>query len=543
MEGSRFVNRIGVRSSSSGGSAKRAGRAWVAGAAAAAILAAAGPASALQPLQDFLSSARSKGLENKEANAATAQREAEADQAWGRVLPAITARGTYTHNDPEVAICQKPTGCTDAEKIVITKGDQLDSSVSLEVPLVDVAGWSRVAAARSTAKAAALRAQATAQDTDRALAQRYFQAIAAHALLDAANRAVLAAEAAQKVAVLREGAGTTSSLETDRAAAEVARSTQSVADAELLRVVSRRALESTSGLKPSDGAPALADDLKDEAALDTWEKDAKDTPAVRAAQLEKEAAESSATAAWAALLPTVSATATERATNATGFSGKIFSSAIGLTATWRLDLVGIRGVAAQGAATEASAIRKERAERDAKDKVFEAYQQVVAQIAKSKAARAQVKAAAHAAEVAQDRYAQGAGTQLDVIQADRDAFQAEVARIQADADLAFARVSLRLAAGRPLDGVKAAAGGSGAAADSPKEVEAPKEKADGALASLDSKGGASAAPGAGAVASTGAKAPPVNDGAPAQASAAPQNSPPPAATTNEKKQDAKGGTP
>ena len=425
----------------------------------AALLLGTGTASALQPLQDFLTSARSKGLESQEAKANVAQREAEADQAWGKVLPAITARAAYTRNQYEASICMQAS-CTDAQKVVITPQNQLEASVSLEVPLVDVAGWTKVSAANATAKAASARAQATAQDVDKALAQRYFQAIAAHAQVEAANRAVGAAQAAEKVAVARQSAGTTSTLEVDRSAAEVARAQQSVADAELLRVVSRRALESTAGLKPSDGAPAFADDLKDEAALATWESQAKETPSVLAARLDKEAADKTKAAAWATLLPTISATATERATNATGFSGKSESYALGLTASWRLDLVGIRGVATQSAAADVSRVRAEKAERDAKDKVFEAYQQVVAQIAKSKAARAQVKAAARAAEVAQDRYSTGAGTQLDVIQADRDAFQAEVARIQADADLAFARVSLRLAAGRSIADVKSAGGGS-----------------------------------------------------------------------------------
>lgn len=432
---------------------------------AAAVFAGTGTASALQPLGDFLTSARSKALENKEAKAAVTQREAEADQAWGRVLPALTARASYTRNENKAEICQKapPQTCTESEKIVITPNDQLDASFSLEVPLVDVAGWNRVSAARATAKAAAARAQVTAQDVERALAQRYFQAIAAQALLDAANRAVAAAEASKKVAVAREGAGATSSLEIDRATAEVARASQSVADAELLRAVSRRALKSSSGLEPSEGAPAFADDLKDEGPVDAWEKGASETPAVRAAQLEKQAADRTATAAWATLLPTVSATATERLTNATGFAGQISNYTIGLTATWRLDIPNIRGGAVQEAAADAAQVRRERAERDAKDKIFEAHQQVTAQIAKARAARAQVKAAERAAEIARERYAQGAGTQLDVLQADRDAFQAEVARIQADADLSFARVALRLAASRPLDGVKAAAGGNAAA--------------------------------------------------------------------------------
>ena len=54
----------------------------------------------------------------------------------------------------------------------------------------------------------------------------------------------------------------------------------------------------------------------------------------------------------------------------------------------------------------------------------------------------------------------GAATQLDVQQADRDAFSVEVARIQAQADLAYARASVRLGSGRPR-GAGGAAGAGG----------------------------------------------------------------------------------
>jgi len=44
----------------------------------------------------------------------------------------------------------------------------------------------------------------------------------------------------------------------------------------------------------------------------------------------------------------------------------------------------------------------------------------------------------------------GTITQLDLLQAQRDAFNAEVSRIQADADLINARVQLRLSSGGTL---------------------------------------------------------------------------------------------
>jgi outer membrane protein TolC len=59
----------------------------------------------------------------------------------------------------------------------------------------------------------------------------------------------------------------------------------------------------------------------------------------------------------------------------------------------------------------------------------------------------QQKAASRAADLAVERYGAGAATQLDVTTAQRDAFLADAARIQADAELAAARIVLRLAAG------------------------------------------------------------------------------------------------
>ena len=451
-------------------------------AGAAATLAPA-EARALQPLSDFVQSARSQNLETREAKATALQREAEADQAWSRLLPAISARASYTRNEFEAKITLPGGG----EPVVITPADQLEANVTLEVPLVDVASWSRIGASRALAKAATARADATALDVERAIAQRYLQAIAGRGLTEAAEKALEAAKASRAVAAARQTAGATGTLEVDRADAEIARAEQSVADAKQVEAIARRALQSLSGLKPADGAPALTDDLKDEGALDAWEKQSKDTPSIRAATLEREAASKQTTAAWTALVPVVTATANERITNATGFAGQNASWTLGLSASWRLDFGTVRQIGAQQAAESAAAARSERTERDAKDRVFESHQQVTTQIAKSKAARAQVKAGAHAAGVARDRYASGAGTQLDVIQADRDAFQAEVARIQADSDLVFARLALRLAAGKPLDAVALAAGGAqvagkSAAGDEAAADKAPADKAPGSPA-------------------------------------------------------------
>nr|MDQ3033952.1 TolC family protein [Myxococcota bacterium] len=58
-----------------------------------------------------------------------------------------------------------------------------------------------------------------------------------------------------------------------------------------------------------------------------------------------------------------------------------------------------------------------------------------------------VTATARAVEDARVRFDAGAGTQLDLIQAERDLFQAEVSLIQALADLHVAHAALRIRSG------------------------------------------------------------------------------------------------
>ena len=84
--------------------------------------------------------------------------------------------------------------------------------------------------------------------------------------------------------------------------------------------------------------------------------------------------------------------------------------------------------------------------------MFNDYQAVVRQCEKTQAARAQRDSSALAADIARQRYEAGTANYLDVQTAARDDFAAKVALIQASADLAYARVALHLAAGRPLDG-------------------------------------------------------------------------------------------
>jgi multidrug efflux system outer membrane protein len=400
-------------------------------------------AQATQPLDSFLERARTQSFDAREATATEHQRASEADVALGRLVPAFSARGVYTRNQYEAAVTLPGT----ATKLVITPLNQLDAYLQLDVPLVDLASYHRYRASSALAASATEQKSATTIDVSRSVARSYYQFLGADALVRSARESIKAAEANLKNVDDRRAAGAATDLDHERAAASVARAEQDLADAELGSALAGRALETLSGLSPEAAAGFPEDDLHGEGTLANWLSLAATAPAQRVAQKLGEAAEQNRKAASRALLPTLAGSAQERVTNATGFSAHNSAYTLQLILAWRLDYGTVATSDAQSAALEVQRVRVERTKRGAEDAVFEAFRRVEAGVAKSRAATAQANAATRAAALSSDRYAAGVASQLDVTQAQRDAFLAVAAKIQADTDLAFARASLRLAAG------------------------------------------------------------------------------------------------
>jgi outer membrane protein TolC len=411
-----------------------------------AVSLAAPPAFATQPLDAFLERAKTHAFEAREAVAFESQRGAEASAALGKLTPSFSARGVYTRNQEEVA-AQLP-GLP--EKLVITPLNQLDAFFQLDVPIVDLASYHRYRAAAALRESASEQRGATTIDVSRSVARAYYNFIGASALLSSARESIKSAQANLENVDDRRAAGAATDLDHERAAASVARAEQDLADAELGAALAARALETLSGLSPEAAQSFPQDDLRGEGALGSWLTLASSTPAQRSARKLTEASEQNRKAASRALWPTLAGSAQERITNATGFSGKNNSYTLQLVLSWRLDYGTWASSDAQAAALEVQRVRALRTQRAAEDAAFEAFKRVEAGIAKSRSARAQEAAAKRAAELSLERYQAGVSTQLDVTQAQRDAFLAAAAKIQADADLAFSRAALRLATGVPV---------------------------------------------------------------------------------------------
>lgn len=412
---------------------------------------AAARASALQPLEAFLRGARASATDNAEAKAARRQSDAEADAELGRALPRLTLRGSYTRNQYDAALELPGAGGGPPTVVTLTPLEQLDGSATLDVPLVDLARFARIASARTSARAAATEASSTDLRVQALVSQDYHQLLADVALVASSRRALAVAQSSLRIAEQRHEAGTTPLLDVDRARAEVERNVQQLATTELQVSLVARALQSATGLAPElEGEVALADDLHEEPPLERFQVPDDRIPSLRAAIQARLASEERASAQRLSLAPTLSAAVTERVSDVAGLVGRKASWQGIAALTWSFDLATVAGIRAQEAASEGAMAREQRARLAARDAIHAAWMAVRTNVARSRSARVQAQVSARAADLALARYQAGDATQLDLLQAQRDAFAADAARIQADADLVNSRAQLRLAAGESL---------------------------------------------------------------------------------------------
>jgi len=399
------------------------------------------PAQALQPLSDFFTASHKTSTDARQAALVIVQREADELIAASQLLPSLAASGSYTLNQFE-SVISMPQG-----SVVIQPRHGLSGSAQLSLPLLDLASWRRKKAAERVVEAARLAQETTTLDVDRQVAQYYFQLIGAEALRRSYQSSLTAAEDSHSVTVAKREEGVATDLDVARATVDVEGIRRSLAEQELSIALARRALTTLTGIVPSTDVPDIADDLREEASLDKWEVRISQLPSIRGAATSTEAAHEQTRAARLALLPTVAATATEQVTNAAGLVGHTSYFTGMVTASWRLDLAALARRKGQGAAEQIARVQEEATANRARDAVHEAWQRVNSGIKASQSARSQAAAARLAADKARERYAAGAGTQLELIQAQRDLSSMEATRIQSDANLALDRILLRLAVG------------------------------------------------------------------------------------------------
>lgn len=387
------------------------------------------------------------------SNAATAA--ADALTAGSALLPTVRVNAAWTYNQyAAVAFLPDPQGGP-PEEIIIVPREQRTAVVTARVPLLDGAAIASWQASRDGTEAAREDGRAALQDLRLAVARAWYAAVAAQEVVAAAERAKAAAEENLRYLTLREAAGAATALSVQRAELEVANAEQLRVDALRTAANARRALATASGLPEPDALPVVPADLAEpppEAELLAIAET--ERPELAAANARLERVKWAKSGAWLAAAPTVAGVATETLTNASGFSGQQATWTVGLQLDWAVLDLGNRAADLQRArAAYASADATLRQARDTvRDEVHAAWLDVDAARAKLVAARRGADVSRATADQVGQRLRAGTATQLEVIQAERDALDAEVLRIRAEGELAIARLALQRATGDQVGG-------------------------------------------------------------------------------------------
>jgi outer membrane protein TolC len=407
------------------------------------------PAHALDPLSRYLEGGRRHAAEVRVADADVETRRAEAKAERATLLPSLEASAGYTRNQFEI-VARIPDGQGGFDEATFTPKDQLDATFTLVVPIFDLAAIRRSRSARALQDVAVGDRGDIVAQIDDDIAAAYTTLVAYAALEGAARSSIDAARANVEVVGARAGGGLASELDVRRAVAQVSSAEQALADAELQRRSAARRLAAKSGLHVSEPIPQVHDDLRAEPSVETWLVDVQGAQEVASARANLRASEATHRATRAGFVPQLAARASERITNAAGF-GEPAQWAVGITLSSRFDLRTLHRARAARQSVRASSARYDLAVRNKRLEIEDAHDRVESLRVRARAAREQNDASQVALTVARARYEAGTGSQLEVVQALRDAFAAEASRIQADSELSYARVQLRLAAGRPVE--------------------------------------------------------------------------------------------
>lgn len=411
-------------------------------------------AAAAPTLAEYMDAAERNNPRAAIARADTDTARAESMKAGSELLPDIRANAAYTYNQYEAVVeGPDPDDPGELTEFVIVPQDQTDASITARVPLLDGPAWATWRALKNGARAAESDERAAIRDLRLDVARAWYEAIAAQEVIAAAERAKAAAEENFRYLSTRAKAGAATELSVQRAELEVANAERVLIDGRRAWLNARRTLATLSGLPEPESLPIVPADVgpapEEDALLAAAEKN---RPEIAAAQSRVSQFRLAKRGSWFAWTPSVDAVATERYSNASGFTGEETTWSAGVQLEWRLldfgDRVGdVRRARAALTSAEAT-LRNTRA--SIRDEVHAAWLEVDATRAKVVAARRGATVALATAREVQTRFQAGTATQLDVIQAERDALDAEVARIRAEGELSVARLALQRAAGEPV---------------------------------------------------------------------------------------------
>jgi outer membrane protein TolC len=412
-------------------------------------------------LNDVIALTKRNNHDLSAARAALEEARSDEDRAFGALLPTISANGIYTHNyknvtyanlfaqkDVPPAVAGNISALTSSlGNIVVLKGDALQASLGVNIPLASAPAWFGYEAARSSFHAAEANTAVTETTILYAAAQAFYAAAGTDELLEARQHGVEVARKTLDNSQALFNAGKATRLDLDRAELAIVNAQQALREAVDLRESSYRSLGTLAGFhdafrveppaQPMDGQSASVAGLVEQS-YRLRPEFAAYTASIKAA------AEQSRAAHWQ-WAPTLSGFGNLNGYNYAGITGDYYSWAAGLQLSWTIYDGGVRDAARR----QADARRVENEEY--LEQLRLAVADDIANASRALATKgdglvAAVRAATIASEaldLVRAQYTAGIATQLDVLQAQDSLINAEVQRAQARFDLALADLSLQ----------------------------------------------------------------------------------------------------
>lgn len=397
-------------------------------------------AHAQQSLESFVSAGEQyeptlRALRHDEAAARS-----RVDEARATFLPRLTATAGYQRNETQVLVQRMaPDGTTQTSTIL--PYDQIDLSVLLDVPIVDVAAWTAFGASEIDVDGAVATVRADRMRVHVAVIEAWHRLVAARAIVDASEERLRVALEAETNVTRRHEVGVSPALDVARANVEVGLAREVIANARLEERLAARGLEAITGVTPDATRVTLDVPTDDAPALASYVAHLDELPALRAARERVRASARRRDASWQEMLPTLRGFARERFTNAAGFQPETLWS-LGLQAVWSIDFGMPAALATRDHELSAAEARLEATRIAAETLLIEAWNRVDAGRARVEATEASLAASERAVTDAHERYENARATQLDVLLAERERFDARVARAVAVTQLAGARATL-----------------------------------------------------------------------------------------------------
>ncbi|HLL82905.1 MAG TPA: TolC family protein [Longimicrobium sp.] len=373
------------------------------------------------------------------ANGDVRRAEAQVEQARAPSLPTLTGNGVYTRQDAERTLGDR----------VVAGQNQLSANLTAQVPLVAGQRWAQWSRAADNASTVRANREETRRQVASTAARAYLTVVTQHRVVEVNERARVTAQAHLDFIRERLRGGLGTRLDEVRAAQEL---NAVVSQLELAHANLARAREALGVVVAGDGPVDAEEPGPLEAPpLDAALKDAREKrPDVKASEQRLEAAQRSVRLGWTDYLPTLSAVLQPFYQNPPSLIQPLTGWQAQLVLTLPLYDGGLRyGQQHEREAQESQArVSLDAALRQAQADVRGAFEALRRNDTALGAARDSAMLARQALEMATLAYQAGATTNLEVIDAERRARDAETTAALAEDNARQARIDLLIASGR-----------------------------------------------------------------------------------------------